>query len=353
MRRSLFTVALLTLLAAATSAQALSVGDVPPPVTITDWVKGKPMDVFKDNKGKVIVLEFWATWCPPCIQLIPDNTEFYQKYKDKGLVFVSITDMGRGQTLKTVQEFVGRQGDKMNYPVAFDSTQRTTLAYEAYGLPHGVVIGKDGRIVWMGHPGDPQMKQIVVDLLEDRYDSDAAIKKAALSNQLEKLTNDVYMAMQQGKVEEALAATDRMLDLDPANFDAMQFRVAIFVDELQDMERMRAWAEKFIESRAGNAEALVKIAHLMLAIPNMDERQPDLAVKAAQAAYAADSKSPDILQAIAMVYYQIGDLPAALRYQQQAVDHAEGDASTEAKSALKFFQTCQSLRENKPQPADG
>jgi tetratricopeptide (TPR) repeat protein len=217
-----------------------------------------------------------------------------------------------------------------------------------------VVVGKDGRVLWTGHPGMPQMKQLVVDLLEGKFDSDGAIKQASLDQQLEKLNNDLFMAMQQGKAEEALAATDRMLELDPANFDAMQYRVAIYVEELQSTERLREWAESFIAARAGNAEALAKIAHLMLAIPDIRNRQPDLAVKAAKAAYSADDKRPEIAQAVAMVYYQIGDLPAALRYQQHALEIAkEGPAADEAKVVLKFFETCKSLHEASAQPAGG
>jgi thiol-disulfide isomerase/thioredoxin/Tfp pilus assembly protein PilF len=337
-------------------ALAVSIGEQAAPITITDWVKGKPMDVLKDGKGKVIIVEFWATWCPPCIELIPETTEFYQKHKGKDLVVVGLTDMGRGQTLKTVQDFVARQGDKMNYPVAFDSTQRTTIAYQAYGLPHAVVIGKDGRIVWTGHPGMPQMKQLVVDMLEGRTDSDAAIKQAELAQRVEQMMNDLYTALQQGQVEEALAVTDRMLEADPANFDALQFRVALYVEELGAIDRLREWVDTFIEARKNNAEALAKTAHLMLAIPNVSQRQPDLAVKAARAAYAADEKSFEIAQSVALIYFEIGDLATAKRYQQRAVELAANDpAAEDAKAVLKFFETCQSLHEAPAQatPASG
>jgi thiol-disulfide isomerase/thioredoxin len=140
-RTGFICVAVLGLLGAG-PARGLQIGDPAPPISITDWIKGKPIDVLKDGRGKIIVLEFWATWCPPCIQLIPATTQLHQKYKDKGVIVVGLTDMGRGQSLKTVQDFVRRQGKQMDYPVAFDRTQRTTLTYQAFGLPHAVVIGK-------------------------------------------------------------------------------------------------------------------------------------------------------------------------------------------------------------------
>ncbi|MCB9851216.1 MAG: redoxin family protein [Phycisphaerales bacterium] len=338
----------LAVMVAAVPASAVEIGDTAPAVTITDWVKGKPMDVLKDGLGKVVVLEFWATWCPPCIQLIPDSTEFYQKNKDKGFIFVGITDSGRGQTLEAVRDFVSRQGPKMDYPVAFDKTQRCTMTYQAYGLPHAVVIGKDGKIVWMGHPGMPEMHKIIEDLLADRYDAEAAAKRAKINAQLERMTNDFYIAMQQGQTEAALTIAGKMLDVDPGNFDAMQYCVVLFVDELKSIDRLRAWTEDFIEKNKDSAESLAKVAHLMMAIPDITLRQPDLAIKAARMAYDKGSDNREIAQAVALTYFDVGDLKTAIRYQQHAVDVAEGQAAEDAKAVLKFLNTCQSLQETAP-----
>ncbi len=344
MRNALsFVLATLMMSIVAVPSHALEIGQPAPKLTITDWVKGKPMDVLEDGKGKVIMIEFWATWCPPCIQLIPETTKFYQEHKDEGLIVVGLTDAGRGQDLATVRDFVSRQGEKMDYPVAFDSTMQTTMTYQAYGLPHAVVISKEGKVVWTGHPAMPEMKQVVLDLLNDRFDMQAAAERAAMQAKLERLTNEFYLAANAGNWDEALAATDRMLEVDPGNFEAMQYKLVILVEEMNAGDRLESWAKSFIQKHADNADALVKIGHLMLQLPDMAKRQPKLAISAAQSAIKADPNGVDTLQAVAQIYFQIGDLQTAMRYQRQALGTADEDLRTDIQAVLDYFATCQSL----------
>ena len=60
----------------------LQIGDAAPELKVEKWVKGDPVTTFE--KGKVYVVEFWATWCPPCIKSIPHLTELQKQYKEKG-----------------------------------------------------------------------------------------------------------------------------------------------------------------------------------------------------------------------------------------------------------------------------
>ena len=95
-----------------------------------------------DFKGKVVILDFWDTWCPPCIKGIPDFIELYDQYKDKGFAMVGIA-LGQ-EGLDAVKKFVQRF--KINYPVVMsDSNVR-----KAYGgipsLPTTFVIDSKGNI---------------------------------------------------------------------------------------------------------------------------------------------------------------------------------------------------------------
>ncbi|MGA2870240.1 MAG: TlpA disulfide reductase family protein, partial [Verrucomicrobiota bacterium] len=68
-------------------------GDIPPPLTLTKTVQGDPAtDISWDKlKGKVVVLEFWATWCGPCIKAIPRLNDLAEQFKGKPVVFISVT----------------------------------------------------------------------------------------------------------------------------------------------------------------------------------------------------------------------------------------------------------------------
>lgn len=107
------------------------------------WLNSEPLTL-AGLRGKVVVLEFWATWCPPCRASIPHLIRLNQEYKDKGVVFVSLTDEPR----PTVEPFVKEM--RMDYAIGGDSP--SSGAYGVDGIPTAFVISPAGRVVWEGHP---------------------------------------------------------------------------------------------------------------------------------------------------------------------------------------------------------
>jgi thiol-disulfide isomerase/thioredoxin len=104
-----------------------------------------------DHKDKVVVVEFWATWCPPCRATIPHLSKLQKKYGDK-VVILGVSS----ETKDVVQAFYKKMKNKMKYLVAVDKNGSTTAGYmEAYGvtgIPHAFIV-KNGKVVWHGHPG--------------------------------------------------------------------------------------------------------------------------------------------------------------------------------------------------------
>ncbi|HEU4508672.1 MAG TPA: TlpA disulfide reductase family protein [Pyrinomonadaceae bacterium] len=95
-----------------------------------------------DYRGKVVLINFWATWCPPCRVEIPDLIRFQREYRSRGLQVIGITYPP--QKLATVRRFV--RGAKVNYPVALGTKQTMLNFTSSEILPATIVIGADGRV---------------------------------------------------------------------------------------------------------------------------------------------------------------------------------------------------------------
>ncbi len=94
-----------------------------------------------DLNGKVVVLNFWASWCPPCRWEMPFFETMWQEYRDQDVVFVGIA---MSDTLENVKAFAKEAG--VTYPVALDTTTEIARDYEVLSLPTTYFIGKDGTI---------------------------------------------------------------------------------------------------------------------------------------------------------------------------------------------------------------
>lgn len=135
-------------------------GNVAPDFTITD-IDGKKL-ALSDYRGKVVLLDFWATWCTPCRAEIPHFVEMQQKYGPQGFQVVGIS---MDDDAKPVREFAKEY--KMNYPVAVGDDKLAESFGGVLGLPVNFIIGCDGRIVkkFVGATQDSAFDKEVADLL--------------------------------------------------------------------------------------------------------------------------------------------------------------------------------------------
>ena len=129
---------------AESAKRVLSVGDPAPPIAVSNWVKGDPVKEFE--KGRVYVVEFWATWCPPCRESIPFLTKVAKSIKLATVMSIAASERkekdGTDKRLDNLKEFVKKQGDKMGFRVGRDQ------------IPTAFIVGGDGKIAWIGHPMD-------------------------------------------------------------------------------------------------------------------------------------------------------------------------------------------------------
>jgi thiol-disulfide isomerase/thioredoxin len=115
-----------------------------PEFSLTD-LNGKTVNL-SQYKGKVIILDFWATWCPPCRSEIPHFIDLYNRYQDKGLVVIGIALDDEGA--KVVKPFVDEY--KINYPVILGNADVQKAYGGIQGIPTTFIINKNGTLVAEG-----------------------------------------------------------------------------------------------------------------------------------------------------------------------------------------------------------
>ncbi|MCL4378747.1 MAG: TlpA family protein disulfide reductase [Actinobacteria bacterium] len=103
--------------------------------------KGKPVSISM-YKGKVVLLNFWATWCPPCRFELPDLAKVYDKFKSKGLVIIGVTV---SSTTSVAKKMI--KEDKIKYPVVMDDGSVANLYGGINAVPTTFLIDKNGNIV--------------------------------------------------------------------------------------------------------------------------------------------------------------------------------------------------------------
>ncbi len=112
-----------------------------PDFTLSDINGGKV--TLADFRGKVVVVEFWATWCPPCRESVPEMKSLYEKFKGKDFELLGISLDQGGSALSDVTSFAREQG--IGYPVLMDD-DKTSAAFGVTNIPAVFVVDKQGKI---------------------------------------------------------------------------------------------------------------------------------------------------------------------------------------------------------------
>ncbi|MHB8635437.1 MAG: TlpA disulfide reductase family protein [Fimbriimonadaceae bacterium] len=92
-------------------------------------------------KGKVVLVNFWATWCPPCRKEMPDLERLYKEFGDRGFVVLAISD----EVSTTVAPFIAKQG--YTFPILLDPGRKVNTAYHVQGIPNSFLYNRQGKLV--------------------------------------------------------------------------------------------------------------------------------------------------------------------------------------------------------------
>ncbi len=119
------------------------IGNPAPELRMDRWLNGDALSI-EELHGKVIILDYWATWCTPCIKTFPELRTLYNKYQDEGLVIIGLTRVDNTQNEATIEEFMSKEN--FPYPIGISEESFNYLSYGVGGIPHVVLIDKNGLV---------------------------------------------------------------------------------------------------------------------------------------------------------------------------------------------------------------
>ena len=132
-----------------------------PKLALTNWI-GEPVDL-TDLDGKIVVVDFWGTWCYPCMQAIPKNIKLVNDYEGRDVVFIGVHDANRG--FESAGQAVVQHG--INYPVAKDDARQSALAFKVRTWPSYFVADHHGIVRAAGLYPD-RVADVVKILVDER-----------------------------------------------------------------------------------------------------------------------------------------------------------------------------------------
>ncbi|MCL4221439.1 MAG: redoxin family protein [Phycisphaerales bacterium] len=317
----------------------LWVGDKAPSLTISEWVKGSPVEAFKP--GEIYVVEFWATWCGPCIASMPHLSEIQTKLKGKGVTVIGVSSEDPGNTLEAVKKMVEEKGEGMAYTVAYDGGAKTSADWmqpaEQMGIPCSFVVDKAGNLAYIGHP---MFLDIPLEgLLAGTWDHKDGMKKIA---EAEEMLNDIFNP--QYDAAERLAAFEKFEGKYPAVAHQGLLRPIRLGLLMENGRYDAAWklGEEIVAEgmKKNDMQALNEIAW-MIVDPGAEIKEPNLplALKAAEAANTiAQGNDASVLDTLARVYWRMGEKSKAIETQRLAVEKAQGWMKTQIEAVLKEYE---------------
>lgn len=152
-------------------------GKKAPELVVEEWLTDKP-----DTTGKVVMIDFWATWCGPCKKLIPEVNEFQEHFKNDMVVI----GMSSDSTVDKVRDFMKKT--EMHYAQAVDTKARTSHELGIKGIPHVVIMSTDGVIRWQGFPLSDEEK-LTADIIKSIIERDPGVAARRKAEQAKKKNN--------------------------------------------------------------------------------------------------------------------------------------------------------------------
>jgi thiol-disulfide isomerase/thioredoxin len=295
----------------------LGVGDVAPALEVTAWLHGEPVKLF--TPGTVYVIEFWATWCGPCVANVPHLTELARAYPGRVTV-IGVTSPDRsGNTLDLVGRFIAARGARLSYHVAwlpestgpageagipFNPWFRLAGMASLESLPAAFIVDGRGRIAYIGDP----------------LTLEAPLRRI--------VAGDWDLAAARRRWDESRSGESLRQQLEPLLLSG-------------DVTPARALAFRIVRVLSGDEPRILSLVASSIAASPLktDRALLDIAFEAAARSVSLTRrKAPGMLDALARVQFLRGDVAGAIESEEAAVALSEGGMQEAEKKALAEFR---------------
>ncbi|HJW33894.1 MAG TPA: TlpA disulfide reductase family protein [Holophagaceae bacterium] len=338
-------------------AEALTIGSPAPALQASRWLKGTPVPSLE--KGKVYVVEFWATWCGPCRQTIPHLSEMAKKFEGQA-TFVGMSVWERGDSPEKIEAnvdaFVKDMGDKMAYNVARDTAANDMAkawmqAAHQDGIPAAFIINAEGRIAWIGHPMSG-LEKTLENVLAGKHDLAAAkaeaekeatkaARRTALINEFGKGLNEANKAKDYARM---LSISDQAMAKYPEHADLL-FRVRFIAFLHLDSDKAKAMLES--EQKSSEPD-MVTPARIISEEAGLSKDWYERAIGLLELELKNPEASPILNAYLAMALHQGGRDKEAVVAQEKLLAALRGripEARIKAfESELKVYQEAAALK---------
>lgn len=348
---------------AALGDDLLSIGSDAPALDVEHWVQdgeGKFSKVTKFKPGKVYIVEFWATWCGPCIMSMPHIVETQKKYADKGVQVVSISD----EPLDTVEEFLERElpprlaGESeeiksfreltKSYCLTTDPDGSSSKDYmeaaRQNGIPCAFIVGKDAKVEWIGHP--MEMDEPLDMVVNDKWDREKYAAEFKEEQEQQALMQDaqteVVGLFRKKKFPEALAKIDEFIEKakrSDMKLNLLMFKINLHQAANSSSDEVNATFQSAFQLAGDDPMMANQIAWNVWEMSDAGRIDSKEVLKGALelAKKGADKQQGNmkamVLDTVSHLEYALGNTAEALKVQEEAM----GLADPQGKEQLQEF----------------